>query len=103
MTALGFAHNGLRAPRAMIERLRTFYCEVVGLRVGPRPPFCSRGYWLYAGAHVVRHLTIAPDDGTRACDTPPTSTTPPSAAAAWPSTSAAWPSAASPTRWTKRR
>ncbi|MBB5014872.1 VOC family protein [Rehaibacterium terrae] len=72
MTVLGFAHNNLRAPQAMIERLRTFYCEVVGLRVGPRPPFRSRGYWLYAGEHDVLHLTIAPDDEPRAGDTPTT-------------------------------
>ncbi len=33
-----------------IERTRDFYCEVVGLEVGDRPPLAFPGYWLYAGA-----------------------------------------------------
>lgn len=55
----GLAHANLRAPEAMIERLRCFYIDVVGLRQGPRPGFRSRGYWLYAGDTDVLHLTIA--------------------------------------------
>jgi len=57
----GLAHANLRAPEAMIERLRRFYIDIVGLRQGPRPSFRSgsRGYWLYAGDTDVLHLTIA--------------------------------------------
>lgn len=57
----GLAHANLRAPEAMIERLRRFYIDVVGLREGPRPAFRSgsRGHWLYAGETDVLHLTIA--------------------------------------------
>lgn len=57
----GLAHANLRAPAAMIERLRRFYTDVVGLREGPRPTFRSgsRGHWLYAGDTDVLHLTIA--------------------------------------------
>jgi catechol 2,3-dioxygenase-like lactoylglutathione lyase family enzyme len=51
-----------------IEATRDFYREVVGLRVGDRPPLEFPGYWLYAQApsaclHVaersayLRHLT----------------------------------------------
>lgn len=56
------AHANLRAPEAMIERLRHFYIDVVGLREGPRPAFRSgsRGHWLYAGDTDVLHLTITP-------------------------------------------
>ncbi len=31
-----------------IERTREFYCSVVGLAVGERPPLAFPGYWLYA-------------------------------------------------------
>lgn len=59
--ARGLAHANLRAPEAMIERLRRFYIDVVGLREGPRPAFRSgsQGYWLYAGDTDVLHLTVA--------------------------------------------
>jgi catechol 2,3-dioxygenase-like lactoylglutathione lyase family enzyme len=33
-----------------IDRTRDFYCQVVGLSVGDRPPLAFPGYWLYAGA-----------------------------------------------------
>lgn len=65
MPTTGFSHFNLRAPRAMLEELRTFYCEVVGLAVGPRPAFRSFGYWLYAGNQAVLHLSEAMADETR--------------------------------------
>lgn len=57
----GLAHANIRAPEAMIERLRRFYIDVVGLCEGPRPAFRSgsRGHWLYAGETDVLHLTVA--------------------------------------------
>lgn len=55
VTAL--SHYNLRAPRPLLEQLRTFYCEVVGLTTGERPAFQSSGYWLYAGDVPVLHLT----------------------------------------------
>jgi catechol 2,3-dioxygenase-like lactoylglutathione lyase family enzyme len=39
-----------------IERTRDFYCEVVGLSVGERPPLAFPGYWLYAGATACVHI-----------------------------------------------
>jgi catechol 2,3-dioxygenase-like lactoylglutathione lyase family enzyme len=39
-----------------IEATRRFYCEVVGLRVGERPPLEFPGYWLYAGATPCLHI-----------------------------------------------
>lgn len=59
MTVIGFSHYNLRAPRELLDRLRDFYCEVVGLQQGERPPFASFGYWLYAGAQDVLHLSEA--------------------------------------------
>jgi extradiol dioxygenase family protein len=57
MTAIAFSHYNLRAPRPLLEELRAFYCDVVGLSVGSRPPFRSFGYWLYAGDQAVLHLS----------------------------------------------
>lgn len=59
MPTLGFAHYNLRAPLPLLAQLRDFYVEVVGLTVGPRPPFASRGFWLYAGDQDVLHLSEA--------------------------------------------
>jgi catechol 2,3-dioxygenase-like lactoylglutathione lyase family enzyme len=39
-----------------IEATREFYCLVVGLRVGERPPLEFPGYWLYAGATPCLHI-----------------------------------------------
>jgi len=57
MAVLGFAHLNLRAPRALLDALRDFYVDVVGLTPGPRPPLRSYGYWLYAGGRDVLHLS----------------------------------------------
>lgn len=43
---------------ASLERTRDFYCEIVGLRVGPRPEFDFAGYWLYLGDRPVVHLVL---------------------------------------------
>lgn len=59
MPAIAFSHYNLRAPRPLLEELRAFYCDVVGLEVGHRPPFRSFGYWLYAGERAVLHLSEA--------------------------------------------
>jgi catechol 2,3-dioxygenase-like lactoylglutathione lyase family enzyme len=56
MTTKGLNHVNLRAPRDMLDALKDFYCDVVGLEVGPRPPFPAFGYWLYAGGRAVVHL-----------------------------------------------
>jgi catechol-2,3-dioxygenase len=61
----GFDHYNLRAPRPVLEELRAFYCDVVGLTVGERPPFRRFGYWLYAGGRPVLHLSEADDTETR--------------------------------------
>lgn len=65
MPIIGFSHYNLRAPRALLDELRDFYCDVVGLEVGQRPPFRSFGYWLYADGHAVLHLSEAGPDEVR--------------------------------------
>ena len=56
MPVRAFDHYNLRAPRALLDDLCAFYRDVVGLTVGPRPPFRRFGYWLYAGERPVLHL-----------------------------------------------
>ncbi len=57
MTTLGLSHINLRAGRELLDELKAFYCDVVGLRVGPRPPFMGFGYWLYCGEQPIVHLS----------------------------------------------
>jgi catechol-2,3-dioxygenase len=68
MNVQGFSHYNLRASRELLDALRSFYVEVVGLRVGERPAFVSFGYWLYAGEQAVLHLSEAARDETRSVD-----------------------------------
>jgi catechol 2,3-dioxygenase-like lactoylglutathione lyase family enzyme len=32
-----------------IEKTRAFYCDALGMKVGPRPPLVFAGYWVYVG------------------------------------------------------
>ena len=52
----------------MLDALRDFYVDVAGLHVGYRPPMNNAGYWLYAGAHAVLHLSEAGPDEVRLPD-----------------------------------
>jgi len=62
MSVSGIDHFNITTSEAIIERCRAFYVEVLGLREGPRPPFRSRGFWLYAGKNPIVHLTISDAD-----------------------------------------
>ena len=72
MAALGLDHYNIRAPSPLLEELRDFYASTVGLRIGSRPPFRSRGYWLYAGDKDVLHLSSTHDGETREAGVVPT-------------------------------
>jgi catechol 2,3-dioxygenase-like lactoylglutathione lyase family enzyme len=52
-------HFNIRAPAALLDSIRDFYVEVLGLVDGDRPPFRFAGYWLYADGHPVAHLMAA--------------------------------------------
>ena len=56
MTIEAIHHVNIRASATDIARLKRFYCEIVGLREGWRPPFKSCGHWLYAGTQPIVHL-----------------------------------------------
>src|SRR5438552_6390670 len=53
-----FQHVNTRS--SDVERTKDFYVRL-GFRVGDRPPFASRGYWLYLGDHPVLHLVQRKD------------------------------------------
>ena len=60
----GIHHVNIRAPAGDIAKLRQFYCDILGFREGWRPPFESRGHWLYAGTLPVLHLVENDAEGT---------------------------------------
>jgi catechol 2,3-dioxygenase-like lactoylglutathione lyase family enzyme len=39
-----------------LEKTRAFYCDVLGLRTGERPPFRFKGLWIYAGDVACIHV-----------------------------------------------
>jgi catechol 2,3-dioxygenase-like lactoylglutathione lyase family enzyme len=41
-----------------LEKTRAFYCDVLGLRTGPRPPFDFEGLWIYAGDVACVHVGL---------------------------------------------
>ena len=56
MATQGLDHINLRAQRAMLDELKNFYCQVIGLHEGFRPAFAGFGYWLYAQESAIVHL-----------------------------------------------
>lgn len=57
MTVRTVDHVNIATER--LEDTRAFYVEVLGLVEGYRPPFGSKGYWLYAADHPVLHMQEA--------------------------------------------
>jgi len=55
-------HINITAPGHLLDELRDFYRDVLGLTEGYRPTFSRPGYWLYAGDRPVVHL-IESDTG----------------------------------------
>ncbi|HKB54893.1 MAG TPA: VOC family protein [Ramlibacter sp.] len=68
MTARGLNHVNLRASRDVLDALKDFYCDVVGLELGERPAFGHFGYWLYAGGRPIVHLSEAGPQEVRRTD-----------------------------------
>jgi catechol 2,3-dioxygenase-like lactoylglutathione lyase family enzyme len=54
MTLCYLDHVNIRTAR--IEVLSAFYRDVLGLSLGPRPPFAVNGAWLYCGERAAVHL-----------------------------------------------
>ena len=56
MPVIAFNHFNIRIPRSLMERVKGFYCDVIGLEEGYRPNVSVHGYWLYLGDLPVLHL-----------------------------------------------
>ena len=67
MTIQAIHHVNVRARAADVAILKQFYCDVVGLQPGWRPPFGSKGHWLYALDQPVLHLVEADEDRGGLC------------------------------------
>jgi catechol 2,3-dioxygenase-like lactoylglutathione lyase family enzyme len=63
MTSPAFLHVNIRC--ADLEATRRFYERIIGLVVGTRPAFTSRGYWLYGAGMPVMHLVERRADAPR--------------------------------------
>ena len=56
-------HYNLRANRELMHVLKDFYCDIVGLKEGPRPGFTSYGFWLYINDNDILHLSEYKGEG----------------------------------------
>ena len=56
MPVIAFNHFNIRTPRSLMEQVRAFYCDVIGLEEGYRPNVSAHGHWLYLGDLPVLHL-----------------------------------------------
>ena len=50
-------HYNLRGSMPVLERMRDWYRQTLGLEVGDRPAFNNRGFWLYGGGQPLLHLS----------------------------------------------
>jgi glyoxylase I family protein len=66
MNTIGLNHFNITAPVELLETVRDFYVEVLGLVVGERPDFRRKGFWLYAGPEPLVHLTACDEGAERA-------------------------------------
>ena len=68
MGVRGLNHYNITASADVIKRVRDFYVEVLGLSSGERPEFMREGFWLYAGAEPLVHLTASDEGDARSAD-----------------------------------
>lgn len=59
MTIRDLDHVNIRTGR--LSEMTAFYRDIVGLEVGPRPPFQVGGAWLYCGDRAAVHLVEVPE------------------------------------------
>jgi catechol 2,3-dioxygenase-like lactoylglutathione lyase family enzyme len=70
MAVKGVHHFNLQVCAAELLALTSFYCDVIGLRAGPRPPFRAAGVWLYAAETPLLHITQMNSGEVAAPDSP---------------------------------
>jgi catechol 2,3-dioxygenase-like lactoylglutathione lyase family enzyme len=59
--AMKLEHFNITGPIELLDAVRAFYIEALGLRDGFRPAVPTRGYWLYIGDDAVVHLNENPE------------------------------------------
>jgi extradiol dioxygenase family protein len=59
MRVYGLNHFNITAPSALIEQVKRFYVDIIGLTVGPRAHLDHEGYWLYADGLPIVHLSAS--------------------------------------------
>jgi len=62
MTIAGLNHFNIMGSRSLIDEVRDFYVDVIGLTDGWRPDFDFDGHWLYAADAPILHLMVAEED-----------------------------------------
>lgn len=60
----GLNHYNIRTDLSTMHKLRKFYIDIVGLKEGYRPPYESKGFWLYSGDKDVLHLATKKNNVT---------------------------------------
>ena len=58
----GINHFNLRSDEETMHILKDFYINIVGLALGERPAFESKGFWLNAAGKDVLHLSSTKDN-----------------------------------------
>ncbi len=72
MNVTGLNHFNIMASQPLLQKVRDFYVDIIGLEEGFRPDFGVPGYWLYAGEVAVLHLLESSDaDAEDAGSAPP--------------------------------
>ena len=54
--------NHINIRTMKMEETKDWYCDVLGLKAGFRPPFDEHGYWLYAGSTSIVHLSYSEEN-----------------------------------------
>ena len=61
----GINHYNLRSDEETMGILKDFYINIVGLKLGERPAFKSKGFWLSAEGKDILHLSSTPNNELR--------------------------------------
>jgi len=52
-------HINISAPAELLDKVRDFYCDVLGFTEGFRPNFSKDGFWLYSQDKAIIHLVVS--------------------------------------------
>ena len=50
-------HFNIKASKEQLQKVKDFYINVLGFKVGFRPQLSGPGQWLYAGSDAIVHLS----------------------------------------------